>query len=485
MSEKAPALSGPATMNIPVTELPRRLGVVSLVMIVIAFNAPIATMAGFSQLSVGFGNGIGAPLSFLVAAAILLVFSVGFVSMSRYIRNPGAFYRFIVAGLGKPAGLGGAFLATAAYVILIAGSFLYMGLIMVDLVKRLTGGGEPISWQWWAMVFLVIATVLGLLRIDLSLKVLGTLVLVEIVVVAIWEVAVFIQGGPEGYALQSFAPASFLEGNPGLGVLFAMLCMIGIETAACFRAETKNPEKAVGRATYISITFMGVFYALGIWAYIITQGASNVVESAQTDPVGSFFNSVNDYIGPFFLNVVALILVTSQLAAINSIQGAASRYLYALGRDGVLSRRLAKVHPKLESPYVAVLTVSTASLAIMLLIFVLQLDAVASYAALSGAGIYFLLPLLIFTSLAAIVFFRRHRQLSPGVWQAVIAPALAFISLSILFVLTALNLRVLVGSDVVGMAANIALAIVAFGGFFLALRYKKTRPAVYEQIGNQ
>ncbi|WP_375399727.1 APC family permease [uncultured Amnibacterium sp.] len=483
---RAAGLSGPATVNIPVApaDLPRRLGVPALVLIVVAFNAPIATMAGFAQLSVGFGSGVGAPIAFLIAGLILLVFSVGFVAMSRYIRNPGAFYRFIVAGIGRAPGLAGAFVATAAYILLEAGSFPYMGLIMVDLMKRLTGG-EVFSWQIWAVVFVAIVTILGLLRVDLSIKVLGTLVCVEVVVVALWEAVVFAKGGPGGYSTESFTPTAFLSGNPGVGVLFAMLCMIGIETAACFRSETKNPEKAVGRATYISIAFMAVFYALGVWAYIITQGPTKVVNAALTDPVGSFFSSVDGYLGGFFLKLTALILVTSQLAAINSIQGAASRYLYALGRDRVLSPKLALVHRRLESPWVAVLAVNGACLVVLALIFVFRLDGVASYAALSGSGIFFLLPLLIATSLGVVMFYRRHRDLRPGVWSSVVAPSLAFISLLVLFVLTALNLKVLVGSDGAAIGADIVLAVVAFGGFFLAMRYRRSRPAVYASIGEQ
>src|ERR1700722_9504977 len=62
--------------------LPRRLGVPALVLVVVAFSAPLVTMAGFSQLCVGYGNGIGAPVSYLVAGALLLIFSVGFVGMS-------------------------------------------------------------------------------------------------------------------------------------------------------------------------------------------------------------------------------------------------------------------------------------------------------------------------------------------------------------------------------------------------------------------
>lgn len=481
MTEQTPAPAPAAEQN---EELPRRLGAFALFLIVVAFNAPIAAMAGFIQLAIGFGNGLGAPIAFLVAGGLLLVFSVGFVNMSRYIRHPGAFYRFITQGLGRAPGLAGAFLATVAYILLAAGSYVYMGLIALDLANRLTGS-PLLPWQIWTLIFVAVITVLGLLRIDLSIKVLGTLVCLEIVVVAVWQLAVALRGGPEGYAASTLAPSSFFTGSVGLGVLFAMLTMIGIETAACFRDETRNPETSVGKATYGAIGFLAVFYAIGTWAYIVTQGASRVVESATTDPVGSFLTSMQNYVGTLFLNIVSVILVTSQMAAINAIQGAASRYLYSLGRCRVLWKGLARVHRRLESPHVAVLTVTAVSLVILACVFAFRLDAVLAYGSLTGMGIYFLLPLLIATSVAVVVFYRRNPELSPGAWPAVAAPVLALIGLAVLFVLTTADISVLVPSPPIGIAAEVGLVVIAVAGVVLALRYRRTRPEVYQRIGEE
>ncbi len=69
--------------------LPRRLGFVALTFLIVAWNAPIAAMAGFRRLAVGFGNGIGAPVSFIVAGLILAVFAVGFIGMTPHVKNPG------------------------------------------------------------------------------------------------------------------------------------------------------------------------------------------------------------------------------------------------------------------------------------------------------------------------------------------------------------------------------------------------------------
>lgn len=465
-------------------ELPRHLGFSSLVLIIIAFNAPIAVMAGFAQLAVGFGNGVGAALDFPVAGLILLVFSVGFIGMSRYISNPGAFYQFIVAGFGRPLGLAGAFLATAAYILMAAGSYIYLGVIAVESTTRIFGT-TGISWQVWSLVFLLLVTVIGLARVDLSIKLLGKLVCLEIALVAAWELAVLCAGGPEGYVPQAFTLPAFASGSAGLGILFAMLCMIGIEAGACFSAETRNPEITVGRATVASIIFMSLFYGCGTWLYVVTQGASRAVGSAITDPVGSFFSSVEAYLGRFALDLFSVALVTSQMAASNAVQGSAARYLFSLGRDRVLPHALAGVHPRLESPHVAVLFVAAISLAALGAAIVLRLDPVTTYAALTGIGIYFLIPLLIATSCAVIAFYRRNSALGASLWLRLVAPAAAGVALTILFALTSINLKVLVVTTGSTVAALLAVVGVPVCGFLLALYYRRRKPAIYAAIGNQ
>lgn len=464
--------------------LPRRLGLVALTLLIVAWNAPVAAMAGFQQLAVGFGNGIGAPLSFVVAGAILLLFAVGFIGMTHHVKNPGAFYCYIVEGLGKAPGLAGAFVATVAYILFAAGAYVYLGLIVHDATELVFGA--PVgNWQLWTFVSLVLITGLGLLRIDLSMKVIGVLVVIECAIVVLWEFAVLIQGGPEGYSRDTFTLGAFTSGPVGIGVLFAMLCMIGFEGGACFRDETKNPEKTVRRATYSAIGLMTVLAAIGCWVYIISTGPSTVVEASLADPVGSFFTSIETYLGNVFVHLVTVILVTSQAASILAVQGNGSRYLFALGRDRVLPSRLASVHPRLQSPHVAVLLLASISMVALVIIAASGIPAVHAYATLTGAGIYFLLPLLILTSIAIVVFFRRNKDLNPGIWVAVIAPVTAAVALTVLFVLTTQKLTILTATTTGSVVAYIALAVVAATGYLLALRYKRTRPDVYESIGNQ
>ena len=79
------------------------LGVGAIVFLVLAAVAPLTGMVVVASLAIAFGNGGGAPFSFLAVAAVLLLFAIGYGKMSSQLVNAGGFYAFVVKGLGRPA----------------------------------------------------------------------------------------------------------------------------------------------------------------------------------------------------------------------------------------------------------------------------------------------------------------------------------------------------------------------------------------------
>ena len=69
---------------------PNAIGLMGVVFVAVTGAAPISAMLFNVPISVGYGNGIGTPAGFLVAAVVLTIFSVGYVAMARHIRAAGA-----------------------------------------------------------------------------------------------------------------------------------------------------------------------------------------------------------------------------------------------------------------------------------------------------------------------------------------------------------------------------------------------------------
>jgi hypothetical protein len=73
------------------------LGVASIFFSVVAWAAPLLVVVGLMPSMIAFsGNGIVA--GFATTTSILLLFSVGYTAITRYVDRPGAFYTYITAG---------------------------------------------------------------------------------------------------------------------------------------------------------------------------------------------------------------------------------------------------------------------------------------------------------------------------------------------------------------------------------------------------
>ena len=99
-------------MSSPVPQLRRRrLGVVHIVFFTVAASAPLTVLGGGVTTTFAVSGVTGVPLSFLILAAALALFAVGYAAMSRFVANAGAFYSYIAHGLGATWAVAGAFVA--------------------------------------------------------------------------------------------------------------------------------------------------------------------------------------------------------------------------------------------------------------------------------------------------------------------------------------------------------------------------------------
>jgi amino acid transporter len=126
---------------------------------------------------------------------------------------------------------------------------------------------------------------------------------------------------------------------------------MGFESTVLYRAEARNPDKSVPRATYIAVGFMSVFYAFIVWTVIQAYGDGNVVEAAGELADGMFFATINQYVGPWAEVVMYVLIVTSVYASQLAFHNAINRYVYMLAKDGVLPAFLGRTHPKYKSPH--------------------------------------------------------------------------------------------------------------------------------------
>ncbi|MEU0403830.1 APC family permease [Streptomyces sp. NPDC006197] len=460
------------------------LGTGGLLFTVLAFNAPIGIMSGFIPVVITMGVGGPTPLVYLGVMAMVLFFAAGLVTMAKHMSKPGAFYTYVTHALGRSMGLGAGFTALATYVVLASATYIFMGTV-ANTVSTGILHGPDLPWWAWTLIAWALVSALTLLNIDVSTRVLGVLLCVEVLVVLVWDLRVFFDGGPAGRGLELSIPAG---GSWGLALLLAVGCLTGFESIQVFRSETRDADRTIPRATYLVIIILSGFYAFNSWIYQVAFGGTDGIGAslAQTgSAAGSFFDSLKHYVATVASDAANVLVVTSLFAAVLAVQNISARYTFALGNDGVLPSALSRVHPRWKSPTLAAGAVAVAVLAIDLVLAVARVNPVTWYVALQGLGLWGLILLMAWTSVAIIVFFRSRSDLEASLFKTLIAPILSAIGFGITLFLSFKNADLLFGTTATGYWCMVSLCAVAVVGSLYALWLKSAKPAVWARIGAQ
>lgn len=466
-------------------KLSGHMGVFDIVFTVLAFNAPMSVFVGFITVIIGSGNGLGTPVTYLACGGLMMLFAVGFAAMSRRMPNPGAFYAYITAGLGRPLGLGAAFVALVSYLFILIGGYAFGGIAWQALVRDVLGGPD-LPWYLYTGLVMVVVAVLGYFRVQLSARILTVFMCCEVVAMIAYDTVVFFQGGADGITFQSFQPSNVLSGSIGLAILFGIVCFSGFEATAIFREEAREPERTIPRATYWAVGTLAVLYAITSLAMIVGIGANDVVAQSATDPTGTAMATALQYLGKVSVDVINVLLCTSIFAANLATHNVATRYKYSLSVDRIFPKFLSSVHKTESSPHRASITTTVISLVSLLACVVFQGEGAKLYAILVGIGGYSLIMLLLLTSASVIAYFRKDREHGVNVWKSVIAPGLACAGLLVAFVLATQNVALMIGGDqgladvLVGLFFGLLLL-----GVVVALVLRGKRPEVYRRIGRQ
>lgn len=477
-----------------------QIGLAGILLVAFSSAAPLLGALGNVPLAVAFGNGIGAPAGFLVAAAVLLCFAVGYVAMTRRLSSTGGFYSFISNGLNRPLGLAAGLSSLLGYLcveVAVLGAIGYFGANTFADTFHI-----HVPWLVTAGVALVLASAAAYFGVELSAKVLGVLFLLEIVVLGIVNTVIFINGGPDGVSAAPINPVNAFGGiAPGVGIFFAFWSWLGFEVVPNYAEESKNPRRLVPLATYLSVIGIGLILFITAWATITGFGTTHVVAAAGKELGASYIGLAQAFVGPWAAESLNWLVLTGSFASILAVHQTVSRYVYSIARENVLlPPALGVAHPRLGSPSRAVLATGAGAIGLLALFsaFYFLTPSVRAFAgddfttaAYSEVFGWFAIACTFWVTinqiLCSIATIRYHRQPEHRShfhwWRTLLAPTIGGLGLLGSLVLLWSNLPTL-GGDVIWVQlipwaciAWFLLALVA--AFWLRAR----RPAAYEGLG--
>jgi amino acid transporter len=182
--------------------------------------------------------------------------------------------------------------------------------------------------------------------------------------------------------------------------LAAMFCYYGFEACGDVAEETPDASRMIPKAMRMTIYVGGAAAMLVCVALILAvPDMEAIISGKDTDPVATILRTAMGEVG--FRAVLAVVLVSFVSCAL-SMQAAASRLLFAYGRDEMIvgSSRLGRISPRTHVP-VASLLVSGVIPALIALCGLWLQNAVATIISFASAGIYMAFQMLVLGALLA------------------------------------------------------------------------------------
>ena len=431
-----------------------KLGVAGIVFFVVAAAAPLLGMTGAVPVAMFLGNGAGTVGTYLAVGVILLVFSVGYSAMSQKVTNTGAFFAYVGRGLGPKAGVASAFASLVGYITIQLAIYGFFG-----GVASYTFLGDFTSWWLFALIGWVLVTGLSFLSVDVGAKVLGGLMILELLSLVVTAIAIFAKEGVHVDLVASFSPSNIIAGGfaggAGIAIAFAFASFIGFEATAIYGEESKDPKRTVPKATYWAIGIITGLFAFvslamatgmstysnpdnfkeipglqsGIPGYISEFGALDPVKGLQ-NPSGVLFHLADTNLGGTWMSsIMGILVLTSCFAGLLAFQNSIARYFFALGRSGVFSKKLAQTNAS-GAPVGGVMLTSAIAVAVIVAFWLLGLDGIANlFTWMSAVTAVAIMFVEILVSIAIVVYLGKDK--SVNIWKSTIAPIVASLGLAL------------------------------------------------------
>jgi amino acid transporter len=332
-------------------------------------------------------------------------------------------------------------------------------------------------WYLWGLVSIAASFALARQGIGFSAKVLGASLVLESLILLVFDFAVLLR---HGLSWEAFAPSQVFSGSIGIGLLLAATGFLGFEATSLFSEEAKDPLRTIPRATYAAICVIGLILGFTTWAVVSATGVAEAQAAglAHLEAGDLIFSISNDYLGSAMTELMMVLLLVSLFAAMLAFHNSATRYLFSLGRARILPFALARTRRN-GIPQTAGIVQALFATAVAGAFAVAGLEPIASLVpSMLGFGTLCILVLQLLAAVSIVVHFRRTRD--PRWWRTFAAPGIGALGLLGISIMAILNFSVVAGSDAPLVKLLPLLLLVALvGGVAYAAYLRRRKPQVY------
>ncbi len=437
MSTRTPTVDRPVVAaGAETTELKRgALKLLDSVVIAVSSTAPAYSVATALGLLVG-AVALGAPAAIWVGFVPVMGVAVAFYYLNRLDPNCGASYSWVGKALHPALGFLNGWVAILASLIFMsfaapqagnatlqllnAAHVTGIGPLNLDLSSPASNGATVVIGVLW----LAFVTYMVMVGIRMAARFQYVLLALEYFIVVGFAILGFFKGGKGGssFSLDWFNPFTFGSvGALAAGVVISVFFYWGWDTAANINEETSNARENPGRAGMLGMVALLVIFILAAVSIQMVLSQKEIQDNGSS-LLGYFANKM---VGQPWASLAILAFLSSTVATVQTTLLPSARTVYSMGRDGVVGRVWARVHPVWQTP-----ALGTLILAVIAGVVALASLRVGQLGAVVGAGVNAIGILVAFyyglAAIACTVFYRK--ALTGSVKGFVLAGVYPFLS---------------------------------------------------------
>jgi amino acid transporter len=376
-------------------------------------------------------TGIFSPANILASGLIMFGIALAFINLNKVQSSAGTSYAWVTSIFGKTAGfLAGWALLVLCCVFMVSAmvpaanaSLLILKPTLVNDVNWVAG----IAALWLTVISAVLIKGIKITSyVQIAMTVIEGLILLVVVVMAF---VVFPHAPIRPFTWAWFSPFSLTPALFATGTLTAIFFYYGWDVTMNLSEETRDPQRTPGRAAFWSMIILMVFFQ--VFIVIVLLGLTDTeIQHYNTNII---FAIAEKLLGKTWGYVAIIAVLLSTVGTVETQMLQFTRTMFAKGRDGALDPRFSRLHPRWNTPYLAIIFIWVAGLALLFMSSYLESinDILRSSITAIGFQISFYLGL---TGFACAWHYRRLLTASFGqsithvVWPAASAAFLFFIA---------------------------------------------------------
>ncbi|MBY4039259.1 APC family permease [Rhodococcus fascians] len=327
------------------------MGTPALVVFGLAYMAPMAVFTTYgvvNELTAGH-----VPAAYLITLVAMLFTAASYAVLVRAYPVAGSAYAYARRAFGGSIGFLTGWALMLDYLLLPLTNYLLIGVYL--------NASFPAVPTWaYALGAVVLVTTLSVVGVGVVRSANLLLVGIQVIFVAVFAVLalIYLNENPGVSILTPIYSQGIEAAGLFTGAATLALSFLGFDAVSTMSEEARDPRRTVPRAIMLTVLVGGViFFVVSMLATLIEPDPS-AIANPDTAAIEIMAMTAGHWLQTFFLASYLAACIAAALAAQTSV----TRILYAMGRDGVLFRRVfGYLSPRFRTPIGAVLFVGIVS----------------------------------------------------------------------------------------------------------------------------